>query len=548
MATSSFSYQLRRFLRKRYALLAGALSLAVGLPAIALSNSVGVSGIDARRLHQAPYNITGRKIAIGQVEIGRPGQFGLDKVTNATTPVEVGRVFLLDGQIGPNQYVDIHAANVASVMISQAKDLTGVAPDATLYAAAVGPLQGRNGQPEECLASQHVALQNGGDVRAINFSFGESLGRDPRANPVLDGNALLTQCIDWSDRVHDVLYVIAGNQGGGGIPIPTDNFNGINVAFSVAVDGEFSRVDYANLTSEPTEQSGRSPIPESNEGPRRSINLVAPGANIELIDPDGRTRVSSGTSFAAPHVVATVALLQEFGDRQFRAGVSNWSLDSRRSEVTKAVILNSADKLRDNGDGLHLGMSRTLLDEGNLNWLDSDAYRDRRIPLHVELGTGHLNAFRAYQQLSAGQWTPDTLVPPMGWNYSTLESTEATLNYQDYSINQPLVGGSFISATLAWDRVITLEDSNQNGLYDLGETFEAQDLNNLDLYLLKADEDDISNSVWSSESEADSVEHIFFQIPETGQYKLRVVYRQQMTRDTPQDYALAWWAVSETNQ
>ncbi|MEO1349272.1 MAG: S8 family serine peptidase [Cyanobacteria bacterium J06635_15] len=546
MATSSF-FQLKRFLRKRYGLLGGALSAAVGLPAIALSTSVGSGGIDALRLHQAPYNITGRKIAIGQVEIGRPGQFGLDKVANPSALVEVGRVFLIDGQIAPNQYVDIHAGNVASVMISQAKDLTGVAPGATLYSAAVGPLQGRSGQPEECLASQHVALQNGGDVRAINFSFGESLARDPRPNPVLDGNALLTQCIDWSDRVHDILYVIAGNQGGGGIPIPTDNFNGINVAFSVEVDGEFSRVDYANLTSEPTEQSGRSPVPESNEGPRRSINLVAPGANIELIDPDGRTRVSSGSSFAAPHVVATVALLQEFGDRQYRADVPNWSLDSRRAEVTKAVMLNAADKLKDTGDGLRLGMSRTLLDEGNRDWLDSDAYRDRRIPLHVELGTGHLNAFRAYQQLAAGQWTPDTQVPAVGWNYSTLEATSAT-PYQDYRIDQPLVGGSFIAATLAWDRLVVLDDSNQNDLYDLGETFSDRGLNNLDLYLLPADEDDISNSVWSSESDVDSVEHIFFQVPETGQYKLRVVYRQQINSAPSQDYALAWWGVPLDSQ
>jgi len=49
--------------------------------------------------------------------------------------------------------------------------------------------------------------------------------------------------------------------------------------------------------------------------------------------------------------------------------------------------------------------------------------------------------------------------------------------------------------------------------------------------------------VWSSVSAVDSVEHIFTQIPATGQYKLRVVYRQQVPDELAQDYALAWWAV-----
>jgi len=70
--------------------------------------------------------------------------------------------------------------------------------------------------------------------------------------------------------------------------------------------------------------------------------------------------------FAAPHVTATVALLQEFGDFALRRtlllrqGIRqlNWSLASRRQEVMKAVMLNSADKVQDTGNGLRLGMKR----------------------------------------------------------------------------------------------------------------------------------------------------------------------------------------------
>lgn len=513
----------------------------LALPVLALVESVGTQGIDARQLHGAPYNLTGEKIAIGQVEIGRPSQFGLDKVASETLPVVVRRVLLLDGWAVADEYVDGHAANVASVMISQDKTQTGVAPDAMLYSGAVGQLGDRSAQPEECLASQAVALQNGGDVRAINFSFGEPLSRDPRPSAVLDGNALLTQCIDWSSRVHGALYVIAGNQGRGGIPIPTDNFNGINVAYSRQVNGEFNKIDSSNLGSEPTIQSRPGIAPETNVGARRSIQLVAPGSNIELIDPDGQVRRSSGTSFASPHVVGTVALMQQFVDRQFRTGSPNWSLDARHPMVMKAVLLNSADKIKDSGDGLRLGMSRTLVDDGNRSWLESDAYHDPKIPLHSDLGTGHLNAYRAYQQLAPGATGPDQAIPAVGWNFAELEAKPATI--QDYEFADALQAGSFLSATLAWERVVELVDANSNGLYDLGESFSDKGLNDLNLYLMPADEDDIAKSVWSSVSEVDSVEHIFYQIPETGRYKLRVIYQQQAHSEPTQLYALAWWSV-----
>ncbi len=541
--------RLQTWVYKALVLVGGVGGIApLALPGLALSESVGPNGINALRLHGAPYNLTGEKIAIGQVEIGRPSQFGLDKVAYEAMPVMVQRVLYQDGIATADEYVDGHAANVASVMISQDKLLTGVAPGAMLYSGAIGPLEGRSAQPEECLAAQTVAMQNSGDVRAINFSFGEPLSRDPRPNPTLDGNALLTQCIDWSSRVHETLYVIAGNQGSGGIPIPTDNFNGINVAYSRQVDGLFTKVDFANLSSEPDFRTIRSGGPETNEGPRRSINIVAPGSQIELIDPDGRIRVASGTSFASPHVVGAIALIQQLADRQFRAGLPNFPLEARKPTVMKAVLLNSADKLADTGDGLSLGMTRTLLDESNQPWTTSDAYQSRTIPLHKELGTGHLNVYRAYEQLLPGAFGPDDAIPAVGWNYSALASPSAEgeaegRQVHDYVFETPLQAGSYLSATLAWERVVELDDTDGNGLYDLGETFTDRGLNNVDLFLMPAEADDIANSLWSSESAVDSMEHIFYQIPETGRYKLRVIYRQQVHNEPTQPYALAWWAV-----
>jgi hypothetical protein len=69
-------------------------------------------------------------------------------------------------------------------------------------------------------------------------------------------------------------------------------------------------------------------------------------------------------------------------------------------------------------------------------------------------------------------------------------------------------------------------------------------LNNLDLYLVKADnKNPDAGTICSSMSDVDSVEHIFCPVQATGNYKIRVQFRQQVNEPT-QAYSLAWWTVS----
>lgn len=513
----------------------GMVGMTAIFPVTALENSVTDKGIKATKLHQPPYDLKGRKIAIGQVEIGRPPQFGWDKVASQSSVVDLAGVFFRDRLAEPNTALDTHASMVAMVMVSQHKKLLGVAPEARLYSGAVGQVKG-NGQDQECLTSQHIASQNGEDVRAINFSFGESLSDDFREEAKLDGNALLTQCIDWSARIHNTLYVVAGNQGTGGIPIPTDQYNGITTAYSAMREEEYIKVDFANLSRKPEGIGRRLISREINTGNRRAVSLLAPGHQINVYDLEGNLQEVSGTSFAAPHITASVALLQEYGDRQLIEQRPDWSINSRRQELMKAVLLNGADKIADSGDGNFLGMSRTIRSKSNRTWIESDAYHSETIPLDMEMGTGHLNVWRAYQQLSGGNWGPTTPVPPRGWDYNSVKAQ----NYQEYILKEPLTQDSHVSITLTWNRLVELKDGNENGIYDLGETFRDRGLNNLDLYLMPQNATDHLQSTCASRSINDSVEHIFCPIPQTGYYKIRVVYRRQFN-DSVQPYALAWW-------
>jgi len=531
-------------MKKTLVAVMGSLSgLSLISPLLALDYSVGEWGINARRLQEAPYNLLGRKIAIGQVEIGRAGKFGWDKAAIGNYPLTLADVLYRDRAANPNQHLDPHAVMVATVMVSQDKGLRGVAPAAKLYSSAVGSLR-QAGQPEECLTAQSTALQNSGDVRAINFSFGDSLDRDSRNNPALDGNALLTRCVDWSARVHNTLYVIAGNQGEGGIPIPTDHYNGITVAYSMQRDQTYTKVGFPNLGGDPIGIGRRLVEKEINTKGRSGVSLVAPGDNISVYHPENGVISATGTSFAAPHVTGSVALLQEYSDRVLQTLAESeaspfpprWSLNARNHEVMKAVLLNATDKLKNPV----LGTRRTLYSKQNRTWLDSKAYDNPEIPLDLELGAGHLNTFRAYQQFSAGQWHPEQTVPNRGWDYREV----AANSHQDYKIAQPLAAGSYATVTLTWDRLVELKDENQNDRYDLGETFRDRGLNNLNLFLIPIDKQSGKTSHCASLSEVDSVEHIFCKVPETGRYKIRVQFAQQ-SHNPKQSYGLAWWTIAE---
>jgi len=367
-----------------------------------------------------------------------------------------------------------------------------------------------------------------------------SFGNPLFGGATLNGQSLLTQFVDWSSRINNTLYVISGNEGGGGIPVPSDSYNGMTISFSRQNGGVFNQVDpNNNFTEAPT-------------GGRRTVDLVAPGQNINMPALNGVNVVSSGTSFAAPHVTATDALLQQFAAQQIANNVPRWNANAQQHEVMKAVLMNSADKIRDDGtfvfngnvvpQGGLLGMEKTITNTAGNNWTQSDAFTSRTIPLDAQMGTGQLNASRALTQFKPGQYPSfgSATVPVIGWDYGTLLGDD---DVNKYIFDQPLQGGSFVSITLDWDRLVNLNDTNMNGRYDVGETFTSVGLTDLDLYLMPEGATDLAQNIWSSISSVDSVEHIFHQIPITGDYEFWVREVGPVAGDNPfQRYGVAWWA------
>jgi hypothetical protein len=423
-------------------------------------------------------------------------------------------------------------------MIAGQAGESGVAPQARLLSAAtnigIGGLTLEQEMEFTGITMQHVATRESDQVWAINVS-----GVIPvPAGGAFDGRSTLTKFVDWSATQHDVLYVVGGNTGMRN-SFPADNYNGLTVGMTRKMNdpGKWNQVDVQNDSN-------------ADDFGRNLTSLVAPGVGVKSANPstDGHD-VVDGTSFAAPHVTGTVGLLQHYAKARIDAQAPGWTgvtagfKNPQRHEVMKAVILNSVDKIQDSGDNKRLLQTRDVfMKDGTSTWLDSQAYADPTLPIDAELGTGQLNAKRAVIQFESGEIEPGSPnVPAIGWDFG---ETNGQGTITKYAIKPKLVGDSFISITLAWDRVVNLIDNNANGKYDAGEGFVEPHLFDLDLFLVpKATQQPIDESI----SVKYNVEHIFFRLP-AGDAEYEIWVRQTDTPGGTMLYALAWWAFPKPEQ
>ena len=385
--------------------------------------------------------------------------------------------------------------------------------------------------------------QFNGSANVINCSWGftDSTGTDP-----------LTILIDSFAREYPNTAVVVAAGNSSVTPAPANSVTGPGSGYNVITVGATQTTN--TLTDFTTVASFSAIGPQDYYDPknglvpgvRAAVDLVAPGTTIVAAyyggatggnnpslpgyDPTQTTLEAdlyslplAGTSFAAPIVSGAVSLLNSTsllirnGYEYNNIVVPSFSADSQNALVIKAVLMNSADKLLgwNNGQAYNAQLGYVVTTQA-LDWTQ---------------GAGQINFTSAFNQYINPTGTHSTggaggLVAPIGWDLGSLTYG----NHTDYVINTPLNAGDIMDATLTWYRDGTVDDVAQAGSDD--------GMANLFLEIWN---DSFTTLYAESETIYDTSQELHFELPDDGDYGIRVLYASQMF-GTPEaeSYGLAW--------
>jgi hypothetical protein len=390
------------------------------------------------------------------------------------------------------------------------------------------------------------------------------------------------------------------------INFPWDAFNAITVGATDNVGGAFTtRVGWSQYLLD----GDNGTAPDFRGKP----DILAPGVGIGSgqLNPMGAPITQDGTSFAAPHVTGIAALLAagtEFtGTGPKYPSLALGTAGSSNHLAIKAIILNSARKRNINGpfnaqnvaldysgginsffdlngDGNNTNdpLPRTDQQPSDGNYLNGATLRPgvpasaalpvaqrtdawtpsnwstdamgRRLtvtsPLDDEQGTGLADAKRALVQYDGGRQREQVFNPggidAIGWNATVLSGA---IPEDRYAFNKPIAQGTFITATLTWDRIVDEINAAGGvlGTVDDGDAYSSGIVPDFDLFIYKklpgGNFELLAESV--STSFAGNVEHLHYPVPVGGQafdYELRVDHLGPGT--DLHAYSLAWWTIT----
>jgi subtilisin family serine protease len=216
-----------------------------------------------------------------------------------------------------------HVTNVTSVIAGRRVNVFGTlyGDDGVGFGADVRVGGTCNGVTAQLQTAATRAADWG--ARVLNLSF----GRDDFS--VVGANDRF-----YDEMVHNrwrTVVPAAGNEAGGcgsGSGRVTSPATGYNVT----TVGNFDDAGTAQWGDDTMGGCSSFVDPISRNGDREKPELAAPGTNVTMVDPGpANQRVASGTSFAAPHVSGTAALLIEKNGR-----LAVWP------EIVRAVLMASA--------------------------------------------------------------------------------------------------------------------------------------------------------------------------------------------------------------
>ncbi|MEM1013362.1 MAG: S8 family serine peptidase [Planctomycetota bacterium] len=414
---------------------------------------------------------------------------------------------------------------------------SGIAYDADLRSGAIATSFGSGGSfsiNTNTVRTAYDAYFGTADV--INSSWGSSGSQSTAASADYFGIGL----DGYANTSTTTTFVTsAGNSGSSGpnsVGSAGSGYNSLSVAALDRPDLGYDRV--AGFSSYGP-QDYWDPTAGFVTGVRAPVDIAAPGVDLHAAfytndpssiafgQPSFYNPFIDGTSFASPIVAGGVALLHS--GRKADATLSQ-NADAADARVVKAIMLNSADKVLgrngqawDNGQQLVGGVIETTQS------LDYDS------------GAGRMNLDRLYDQFFTAE-TADLagvdldasggeLVGVTGWDFAELDEGGTNV----YQIAQSLAAGSLFNVTLNWFRE-RAQRFNVNAVDDFAFA-------NLDLRVV----DTLTGlPIAQSISVYNEVEHLSFQIPAEGFYRIEVDYVGDLFDvtggwHTSEQYGLAWW-------
>lgn len=484
--------------------------------------------------------ITGQGTVSANVEAGHIWS-GHETLGHVSTFVNDASTWDTDSNPATPEY-DRHATFVSGMIggrnggTTQGDWQPGIAPGTDLQSGAIANSWNPNAYSYSFDITSLGALTTPyetyfGQADVINSSWG---GTDP------GGSGIISVYIDskQSGNPGTTMVAAAGNAGpsGNSVGSPGSGYNTIAVG-ALSNDGS-NNYDTVALFSSRGPQDYWDPVNGTISGVRAAVDIAAPGDTLTAAFYGGQTGGNNpslpgsnptgtpstywadraGTSYSSPITAGAVALIKSSTQTDPELQGNARSRDTR---VVKAALLNSARKIPgwDNGQSLNAGVIETTQ---SLDW---------------DSGAGAVDLDRAYDQFF-GAGTRDLSgtgggnASAIGWDYG--EVGFGTTN--SYVIDQILTGGTTFRATLSWFR---------DQVYNGGTSFTLNGQADLDLIVRNLTTGVVAQSI----SAYNTVEHLSFLLPSTGQYAIDVLYGANTFGDiTSTAYGLAWWGVAEPTE
>lgn len=418
-------------------------------------------------------------------------------------------VALLGGYAPPGYYVN-----------------TGIAPGVSIGSAALATTLNPDGSFDMSTNSMAAYRYAASRADVLSTSIGDSSDNA--------GVGTLSGLLDSLAVAHPNTTIVAaaGNDGPatGTVGGPASGYNTISVG---ALDGPTNYSTVASFSSRGPLSTAwydgtNTSVYGGGVASRAGVDLVAPGSDIVMPIQITSNSISyygiSGTSFAAPLVAGGAALLDSTAKTYFSASITNAAM---RSEVIKAVLMNSADKLSGWDNGQHI-VDGVITTTQALDWA---------------MGAGRMNLNSAFDQyttsavITTGSGITQTgftaPIQTVGWAFGT----GALGGHNDYQFLNQLFGGQQLTVTLAWMRDRTWNSE----IADYVDVAQAE----LDLMIYRV----ISGGeqlVAQSISPVGTVQELSFLLADSGTYGIRVGYSTNLFDFSGayalQNYGLAWSA------